>query len=66
MNKPGNVTIEVTPKMCVPKATAEACLALVSLYLNEHSDKVLTCRRNDDGSYDYKIEDEDREEDWLR
>lgn len=59
MKKIDELTVDVKTRMYVPKTTADACLALVSLYLNEHRNKKVKCVRNDDGSYEYRIVEEE-------
>ena len=49
------ITVEVKAKLEVSRSTAEGCLKLLEIYLNEHSDSYLCVVRNDDGTDSYSI-----------
>lgn len=49
------ITVEVKAKLEVSKSTAEGCLKLVEIYLNNHRDQCIRYTRNDDGTETYSI-----------
>lgn len=44
------VTVPVAVKMVIDKSTAEACLKIVELYLNQHSELFIECCHREDGT----------------
>lgn len=50
MMQANEITVEVKAKLDVSKSTAEACLALVEIYLNDHSNIDIVSKRNADGT----------------
>ena len=48
--KMDEVTVEVKAKLDVDKNTAEACLKMVEVYVNNNKDIVLNCARKNDGT----------------
>lgn len=49
------ITIDVNAKLNVDQNTAEGCLKLVEIFLNDHSDLCVQVTRNEDGTESYKF-----------
>ena len=58
--KAEEITVEVNAKLDVSRSTAEGCLKLVEIYMNEHRDKCVFVTRNDDGTETYEIRKRER------
>jgi peptide deformylase len=58
--KAEEITIEVKAKLDVSRSTAEGCLKLVEIYMNEHRDQNIHVTRNDDGTMSYEIREKER------
>ena len=44
------LTIGVEAKVDVSRSTAEGCLKLVEIYMNDHRELCIRCDRNEDGT----------------
>ena len=51
-----DITIPVDLTFRVDTTTAEACLKVVELYMNQHPELQITGRTNDDGRVAYEFE----------
>lgn len=51
----GKVVVEVKAKMTVDRATAEACLKMVELYVNSNSVN-LVCDKSENGEVQFRYE----------
>lgn len=49
------VTVPVAVKMVIDKSTAEACLKIVELYMNQHPDQVVEGNCREDGTISYSF-----------
>ncbi len=53
--KGGKITVEVQAKMTVDESTANGCLALVEMYINQTGKRVVSTKR-DDGTEELRYE----------
>lgn len=51
--------LEMKIRPYVPKSSASACLAIVNLYMNQHPEKRIKVITNNDGSWEYRIVEEE-------
>lgn len=50
-----SLTVEVNAKISVDQKTAEACLKLVEIFMNNHCDCCIQVARNEDGTETFTI-----------
>lgn len=51
------VTVPVAVKMVIDKSTAEACLKIVELYLNQHQELFIECCYRGDGTVTHSFKE---------
>lgn len=55
--KADEITIEVNAKLDVSKSTAEGCLKLVEIYVNNHPNIKILATKNEEGTESYYFEE---------
>lgn len=50
-----NITVNVNAKLAVDRSTADGCLKLLEIYMNDNRDLRIAVTRLDDGTEEYTI-----------
>lgn len=55
--KAEELTVEVKAKLDVSRSTAEACLKMVEIYVNEHPNIRIIAEKKEDGTDSFRLEE---------
>lgn len=55
--KAEELTVEVKAKLDVSRSTAEACLKMVEIYVNEHQNIRIIVKKKEDGTDSFHLEE---------